>query len=160
MKLKTNLKIIIDTIAPGSSPFIFKEPGHFQRSEIARNHFHCSAGQFKIYPYIYQKAFLVSNVHKMSSSAMQGHLKTFGYKIQSISPDSAEKYDSSIPLILPNDHEYDLKTKSIIKKADVQRTSLYLVPEAIELLSSITSPLAILSICGPMRTGKSYILSR
>ena len=96
----------------------------------------------------------------MSSADMQSHLKTFGYKIQPINPDNAEKYDSSIPLILPNDHEYDLKTKSITKKADVQRTSLYVVPEALELLSSISSPLAILSICGPMRTGKSYILSR
>ena len=96
----------------------------------------------------------------MSSAAMQRHLKNSGYKIQPIDPNSAGKYDSSIPLILPNDHEYDLKTKSIIKKDNVQRTSLYLVPEALQLLSSITSPLAILAICGPMRTGKSYILSR
>ncbi|CAB4020782.1 guanylate-binding 1-like, partial [Paramuricea clavata] len=96
----------------------------------------------------------------MSSAALQNHLKNSGYKIQAIDPDNAGKYDSSIPLILPNDHEYDLKTKSIIKKAGVQRTSLYLVPEALELLSSVTSPLAVLSICGPMRTGKSYILSR
>ena len=96
----------------------------------------------------------------MSSTALQNHLKNSGYKIQAIDPNNADKYDSSIPLILPNDYEYDLKTKSIIKKADVQRTSLYLVPEALELLSSVTSPLAILSICGPMRTGKSYILSR
>ena len=96
----------------------------------------------------------------MSSADIQSHLKSFGYNIQPINPDNAGKYDSSIPLILPNDHEYDLKTKSITKKADVQRTSLYLVPEALELLSSITSPLAILAICGPMRTGKSYILSR
>ncbi|CAB4027380.1 guanylate-binding 1-like, partial [Paramuricea clavata] len=96
----------------------------------------------------------------MSSTALQNHLKNSGYKIQAIDPDNAGKYDSSIPLVLPNDHEYDLKTKSIIKKAGVQRTSLYLVPEALELLSSVTSPLAVLSICGPMRTGKSYILSR
>ena len=96
----------------------------------------------------------------MSSSSLQSHLKSSGYKIQPIDPNNTAKYDSSIPLILPNDHEYDLKTKSIKKKDDVQRTNLYLVPEAIELLSSITSPLAVIAICGPMRTGKSYILSR
>ena len=97
---------------------------------------------------------------KMSYAAMQSHLRTSGYKIQPINPNNAGKYASSIPLVLPNDHEYDLKMKSIIKKPDVQRTSLYLVPEALELLSSITSPLAVLAISGPMRTGKSYILSR
>ena len=96
----------------------------------------------------------------MSSSSLQSHLKSSGFKLQPINKDNPAKYDSSIPLVLPNDHEYDLGTKSITKKAGVQRASLYLVPEALELLSSITSPLAILSICGPMRTGKSYILSR
>ena len=96
----------------------------------------------------------------MSSSSLQNHLKSSGYKLQPINKDNAAKYGSSIPLVLPNDHEYDLGTKSITKKPGVQRTSLYLVPEALELLSSIISPLAILSICGPMRTGKSYILSR
>ncbi|XP_028409814.1 guanylate-binding protein 1-like [Dendronephthya gigantea] len=92
--------------------------------------------------------------------AMQEHLRSSGYQIRSIDPNNSRKYDSSIPLILPNDHEYDLKTKSLVKKANVQRTNLYLVPEALELLKLIKSPLAILAICGPMRTGKSYILSR
>ena len=66
----------------------------------------------------------------MSSSSLQSHLKNSGFKLQPINKDNAAKYDSSIPLVLPNDHEYDLGTKSITKKADVQRTSLYLVPEA------------------------------
>lgn len=96
----------------------------------------------------------------MSADALQGHLRSSGYQIRPIDPNNATKYDSSIPLILPNDHEYDLKTKSLVKKADVQRTSLYLVPEALDLLKQVESPLAILAICGPMRTGKSYILSR
>ena len=94
------------------------------------------------------------------SGSLQSHLNNSGFKLQPIDKNNAASYDSSIPLVLPNDHEYDLKTKSITKKDGVQRTNLYLVPEALQLLSSITSPLAILSICGPMRTGKSYILSR
>ena len=35
-----------------------------------------------------------------------------------------------------------------------------LVPQTVELLESITKPVAILSICGPYRSGKSYFLSR
>ena len=79
----------------------------------------------------------------MSSFSLQSHLKNSGFKLQPINEDNPAKYDSSVPLVLPNDHEYDLGTKSITKKARVQRTSLYLVPEALELLSSITigSPL-------------------
>lgn len=37
---------------------------------------------------------------------------------------------------------------------------LELVPDAIALLSSVRRPLAVLSICGPFRSGKSYFLSR
>ena len=96
----------------------------------------------------------------MASSSLQSHLTKSSFKLQPINKDNAARYDSSIPLVLPNNYEYDFGTKSVTKKAGVQRTSLYLVPEALELLSSITSPLAILSMCGPMRTGKSYILSR
>lgn len=94
------------------------------------------------------------------SSGLQAHLKNSGFKIQPINPGAAGKYGSSIPLILPNDHKYDLATKTVAKKTDIQRSSLYLVPEALELLKSIPYPLSVLSICGPMRTGKSYILSR
>ena len=37
--------------------------------------------------------------------------------------------------------------------------SLKVVPEALEVLKSINKPVAIPSICGPFRTGKSYLLS-
>ena len=32
--------------------------------------------------------------------------------------------------------------------------------EAVEVLASIAKPVAVLSVCGPYRTGKSYLLSR
>ena len=32
--------------------------------------------------------------------------------------------------------------------------------EAVEILETITKPVAVLSVCGPYRTGKSYLLSR
>ena len=42
----------------------------------------------------------------------------------------------------------------------VQRDSLVPCDTAIKLLNTIKKPLAVLSIAGPARTGKSYILSR
>ncbi len=36
---------------------------------------------------------------------------------------------------------------------------LKVVKEALDVLRSINKPLAILSVCGPFRTGKSYLLS-
>ena len=37
---------------------------------------------------------------------------------------------------------------------------LKLVPEAVELLKTIRKPVAVLAVCGPYRTGKSYFISR
>lgn len=35
-----------------------------------------------------------------------------------------------------------------------------IVPETLSLLKTVDRPLAVLAVCGPCRTGKSYILSR
>ena len=43
---------------------------------------------------------------------------------------------------------------------DVKRNSLVPCDTALELLKTIHKPVAVLSIAGPTRTGKSYILSR
>ncbi|XP_078583830.1 uncharacterized protein LOC144866343 [Branchiostoma floridae x Branchiostoma japonicum] len=67
---------------------------------------------------------------------------------------------SSIPLILPNDLKYDASTGRVYKLHDVPRKTLHVVPEALELLERIDEPVSVLAICGPCRTGKSYILSR
>lgn len=66
----------------------------------------------------------------------------------------------SLPLIIPNDCEYDSNTNQLRRKEGVPRNKLEVVDEAVSLLQEIRKPLAVLSICGPYRTGKSYILSR
>lgn len=43
---------------------------------------------------------------------------------------------------------------------DGERLQLQVVPESIEILKSIEKPVAVVAICGPYRTGKSYFLSR
>lgn len=66
----------------------------------------------------------------------------------------------SMPLIIPNDTNYDVSTNELRSIPGEQRTSLKLVPETLQLLESIEKPLAVLAIGGSCRTGKSYVLSR
>ena len=42
----------------------------------------------------------------------------------------------------------------------VKREGLKVVEEALDLLKAIDKPVGVLSICGPCRSGKSYVLSR
>ena len=67
---------------------------------------------------------------------------------------------TSVPLIIPNDCEYDFSTNQLVCIEGETRKSLKMVPQALQLLESIDKPIAMLGICGPCRTGKSYILSR
>ena len=70
----------------------------------------------------------------------------------------------SLPLVLPSSCSFDLETQQLTEnKEDVSSDAginYKLVPETVELLESITKPVAVLSICGPYRSGKSYFLSR
>ena len=66
----------------------------------------------------------------------------------------------AIPLCLPNDVEYDCKRNKCKHLKDVKRTTLVLNPDAVEIFKSITGPVCIVSIVGPCRSGKSYVLSR
>ena len=67
----------------------------------------------------------------------------------------------ALPLIISiqdswNPHSCKLETT----KTDTQDHHLQLVEATLELLRSIDKPLAVLSICGPYRSGKSYFMSR
>ena len=83
----------------------------------------------------------------------------------------------SLPLVIPNDCKYNAETNKLVRiksentthihlfifvffYIDAKRDKLIIVPEALQLLQSIHKPLAILSIAGPYRSGKSYVLSR
>ncbi len=66
----------------------------------------------------------------------------------------------SMPLIIPNDREYDVSTNELRPIPGERRSGLKIVPETLRLLESIERPVAVVAICGPRRTGKSYILSR
>ena len=74
----------------------------------------------------------------------------------------------SIPLAVPSNLLYDQRTNTIHKpgpkatsiESSSSGPSVYLIPRALEMLQGINKPVAVLSICGPYRSGKSYILSR
>ena len=67
---------------------------------------------------------------------------------------------SSLPLVLPNNVKYDAKSGRLTHTPGVKRTHLEVVPSTVALLSTIRDPLAVVSIAGMARSGKSYILSR
>nr|XP_058956417.1 guanylate-binding protein 6-like [Pocillopora verrucosa] len=65
----------------------------------------------------------------------------------------------AVPLCLPNNCKWDKQTGEYSKSAG-PRESLCVVDVAIERLKSIKGPVCVVSIAGPYRKGKSYILSK
>ena len=67
----------------------------------------------------------------------------------------------SLPLIISCQDSWDPDScKLETGRKDSQHHGLQLVEDTLELLRSIDKPVAVLSICGPYRSGKSYFLSR
>ena len=67
----------------------------------------------------------------------------------------------ALPLIISTQHSWNSHScKLETTNTDTQDHHLQLVQGTLELLRSIDKPLAILSICGPYRSGKSYFMSR
>ncbi|XP_035690943.1 guanylate-binding protein 1-like [Branchiostoma floridae] len=93
---------------------------------------------------------------------MSGLHSKHGFKVEALKPKAGGKavHGSAIPLILPNDLEYNVSTGAVEKVQGARRETLQVVPEALDLLEGIEQPVSALAICGPCRSGKSYILSR
>ena len=73
---------------------------------------------------------------------------------------NASNKPSSLPLVLPNNVNYDSNSGKLTHMPGVKRTHLELVPSTVALLSTVRDPIAVVSIAGMARSGKSYILSR
>ena len=73
---------------------------------------------------------------------------------------------SAVPLVLQSNYEWIKAENKVKLKEDLQAEvgvtapELHLIPEALEMLKTIQKPVAVLAICGPYRTGKSFFLSR
>ena len=67
----------------------------------------------------------------------------------------------ALPLIISSQDSWNPDSNKLeTDKLHPQSQSFQLVDEAVELLKTIDKPLAILAICGPYRSGKSYFISR
>ena len=68
----------------------------------------------------------------------------------------------SLPLVLPGNFLYDHVTHQVSTQEveDCTNLQFHLIEETLCLLESISKPVAVLSICGPYRSVKSYFLSR
>ena len=81
------------------------------------------------------------------------------YVVRQLAATPASSAASSIPLIIPDNMVYDKGTNMLIR-VEEKCSKLVPVPEALELLKQLKKPIAVLAICGPCRSGKSYILSK
>lgn len=65
----------------------------------------------------------------------------------------------AIPLCLPNNCTWNSKTSQYGQTGE-KRRSLYVVEKALEKLRRIKGPVCVVSIAGPYRKGKSYVLGQ
>ena len=67
----------------------------------------------------------------------------------------------ALPLVISCQDRWNRDScKLVTKEVESHSCALKVVDDAVELLCTIEKPLAVLSICGPYRSGKSYFLSR
>ena len=66
----------------------------------------------------------------------------------------------SIPLLIPKSYEWNMEKNCLSKRETRAEENMHLADEALQLIRSVDKPIAVLSICGLFRSGKSYLLSR
>ncbi|EDO46532.1 predicted protein [Nematostella vectensis] len=66
---------------------------------------------------------------------------------------------TAVPLILPDNFSWNEATGQYTKLGE-ERKSLVVIPRALKLLRDIKGPVCVVSIAGPCRKGKSYIISK
>ena len=93
-----------------------------------------------------------ANAKPMSQKEKQPKICSF--------PGYEQKEVSSIPLVIPDNFKHEDGSAELEKVTDLQRLNLHPHSDALKLLNSIEKPVSVLTICGPARGGKSYILSR
>ncbi|KAL9656321.1 hypothetical protein ABK040_005088 [Willaertia magna] len=65
----------------------------------------------------------------------------------------------AIPLLLPNDTIY-LENTGKYERFNAKREKLVVQQKALNIIRNIKGPVACVAVCGPSRTGKSYLLSK
>jgi len=70
---------------------------------------------------------------------------------------ASRKAQFAVPLCLPNNYKWNKQTGECMKIGE-ERSSLYVVKEALDQLNTIEGPVSVVSISGPSRKGKSFVL--
>ena len=68
--------------------------------------------------------------------------------------------DQAVPLCLSNNCSWDPQTGEYSQREEEDREVLGVISQALDRLRQIKGPVCVVSIAGPCRKGKSYILSR
>ncbi|XP_078583345.1 uncharacterized protein LOC144866030 [Branchiostoma floridae x Branchiostoma japonicum] len=152
---KANLQNIVDKLK-------IEDPGRNMRKRKAQGDDDSPARPYDLRGVRGRPGVRDRETHKLDSADILKLHSKFGLRVEELKPKEGGMtiQGSSIPLILPNDMMYDASTGRVEKVKDAQRTSLQVVYDALALLEGIEEPVSVLAICGPCRTGKSYILSR
>ena len=76
--------------------------------------------------------------------------------------DPEKRLPTAVPLILQSNYQWNPAEHSVTKLHDCDEKDVHLNinEEALALLKTIRKPVAVLTLCGPARTGKSYFISR
>ena len=96
-----------------------------------------------------------------------------GFRIVKLTLPGLEDATTAVPLVLHSDYEWNKDEGVVVKigeetegegsSSDVSTDAsveLMLVDIALDLIKTIKKPVAVLAMCGPYRTGKSYFISR
>lgn len=95
----------------------------------------------------YQRQLRREEVHLVQSAPGGGTRRSAGHSA------------GAIPLCLPNNYQWNSKIRQCVKTEE-KRSSLYFVEETLQELRKVKGPVCTVSIAGPYRKGKSYILSQ
>lgn len=99
-------------------------------------------------------------VHLLKNVAviMVEYLSFLDFQLRYLNP--SKSLPLSIPLLLP--HMWKCNDSFDVVRSEDMAAAPHLnaIPTALDLLSSIQKPIAVLGICGPYRSGKSYFASQ
>ncbi|XP_022804560.1 guanylate-binding protein 6-like [Stylophora pistillata] len=95
----------------------------------------------------YQRQLRREEVHLVQSAPGGGTRRSAGHSA------------GAIPLCLPNNYQWNSRIRQCVKTEE-KRSSLYFVEETLQELRKVKGPVCTVSIAGPYRKGKSYILSQ
>ena len=107
------------------------------------------------------RQLLVEKRKKELQKTKEKHVRSYAVCQFLATPAADSSAPSSIPLIVPDNMVYDKEANTLTEVKGRKRSKLVPVPEALELLKQLQhKQVAVLAICGPCRSGKSYILSK